>query len=124
MQYLLYTVMVFDEWHNGVPVVYVITSRCQEEDILAWLSKLRDRVIGLKPEWMPNAVIVDCVQVELNCITYTDYQSLSEIQFVFLPILEACLQNSCSNISHVRCGALRTTLHWYQGLWSNVGKVC
>jgi hypothetical protein len=50
MQYPLYTVMVYDEWYNGVPVEYVITSRCQEEDILAWLSKLRDRVIGLKLE--------------------------------------------------------------------------
>jgi hypothetical protein len=26
LQFLLYTMMVFDEWYNGVPVVYIITS--------------------------------------------------------------------------------------------------
>jgi hypothetical protein len=69
MQYPVYTVMVFDEWQNGIPVAFIITSRCQEEDIVAWLTKLRNRVLLVSPNWLPNAVIVDCAQAELNCIT-------------------------------------------------------
>jgi hypothetical protein len=60
--------MVFDEWHNGIPVAYVIMSKCQEEDILAWLTKLRDRILAVSLEWLSNAVIVDCAKAELNCI--------------------------------------------------------
>jgi hypothetical protein len=44
-QYPLYTVMVFDEWQNGIPVAFIITSKCAKEDILLWLTKLRDRVV-------------------------------------------------------------------------------
>jgi hypothetical protein len=50
VQYLLYIVMVFNEWYNGIPVAYVITSMCQEEDILAWLTKLRDQVVAMSPK--------------------------------------------------------------------------
>jgi hypothetical protein len=70
LQYPLYTVMVFDEWHNGIPVAFIITSKCAEEDILCWLSALRDRVVQHRPEWHPNAVVVDCAKAELNCIEF------------------------------------------------------
>lgn len=68
MQYPLYTIMVFDDWYNGIPVAYIITSKCAEGDILPWMTKLRDRVIAFKSDWRPNAIIVDCAQAELNCI--------------------------------------------------------
>jgi hypothetical protein len=50
-------------------VAFIITSRCAEEDILCWLTALRDRVLYFKSEWHPNAVIVDYVKAELNCIS-------------------------------------------------------
>jgi hypothetical protein len=76
VQYPIYTVMVFDEWHNGVPVVYIIMNRCQDEDILVWLTKLRNRVLVVSPSWLPITVIVDCVQAELNYITYAYFYIL------------------------------------------------
>jgi hypothetical protein len=45
VQYLLYTVMVFNEWHNGIHVAFIIANRCVEEDILRWLTSLQDRVV-------------------------------------------------------------------------------
>jgi hypothetical protein len=68
-KYSLYTVIVFDQWQNGIPVAFIVTSRCAEEDILLWLTKLRDRVLEFKPDRHPNAVIVDYAKVELNCIS-------------------------------------------------------
>jgi hypothetical protein len=68
-QYPLYTVIVFDQWQNGIPVAFVITSKCAEEDILLWFTSLRDCVLKFKPDWHPNAVIVDCAKAELNCIS-------------------------------------------------------
>jgi hypothetical protein len=69
-QYPLYTVLVFDQWQNGIPVAFIITSKCTEEDILHWLTALRDRVLYFKSDWHPNAVIVDCAKAELNCVSY------------------------------------------------------
>jgi hypothetical protein len=60
--------MVFDEWQNGIPVAFVITNRCKEEDLLPWMTKLRDSVEKQSPGWCPNVVIVDCAQAELNVI--------------------------------------------------------
>jgi hypothetical protein len=68
-KYPLYTVIVFDQWQNGIPVAFIVTSMCAEEDILLWLTKLRDRVLEFKPDRHPNAVIVDYAKVELNCIS-------------------------------------------------------
>jgi hypothetical protein len=48
-------------------MAFVITSRCAEEDILLWLTSLRDRVLKFKPDWHPNAVIMDYTKTELNC---------------------------------------------------------
>jgi hypothetical protein len=59
----------FDQWQNGIPVAFIVMSRCAEEDILLWLTKLRDCVLEFKPDWHPNAVIVDCAKAELNYIS-------------------------------------------------------
>jgi hypothetical protein len=69
-QYPLYTVMVFDEWQNGIPVAFIITSKCDEEDVLRWLTSLRDRVVKHCEDWHPNTLIVDCTKGELNCIAF------------------------------------------------------
>ena len=67
-QYPLYTVMVFDEWEQGIPVAFTIQGRSREVDITPWLRKLRDRCVAVKPDWRPNAFIVDNDDAELNAI--------------------------------------------------------
>jgi hypothetical protein len=68
-KYPLYTVIVFDQWKNGILMAFIVTSRYAEEDILLWLTKLRDRILEFKPDWHPNAVIVDYAKAELNYIS-------------------------------------------------------
>jgi hypothetical protein len=62
--------MVFDEWQNGLPIAFIIISKCVEEDILPWLTRLHDRVLQHKPNWFSHAVVVDCAKAELNYIGY------------------------------------------------------
>lgn len=57
--------IAFDECQNGIPVVFVITSQCTEGNILPWLMNLRNWVLQYKPNWLPNAVIVDYAKVNL-----------------------------------------------------------
>ena len=41
MQFYFYTLMVFDEHHNGVPVAWVITSSQKEENLVVWMGDLQ-----------------------------------------------------------------------------------
>ena len=68
LQYPLYTVMVFDEWENGIPVAFIIVGKSKEKDVLPWLDKLNARCRASQPDWHPGSVIVDNAQAELNAI--------------------------------------------------------
>jgi hypothetical protein len=52
--------MVFDQWHNGIPIAYYITSRCRQEDLTPWMHFLNESIHNIHPSWHPNAFIVDC----------------------------------------------------------------
>ena len=67
-QFPLYTLMVFDEWHNGIPIAFILTSRCTEADLTPWMAALNERMTVENPEWRPSAFIVDCAQGEINAI--------------------------------------------------------
>lgn len=67
-QFPLYTLMVFDEWHNGIPVAFILTSRCAEADLTPWMAALNERMTAENPEWRPSAFIVDCAQGKINAI--------------------------------------------------------
>ena len=60
--------MVFDEWHNGIPVAFILTSRCAEKDLTPWMTALNSRMTDEKPDWRPATFIVDCAQGEINAI--------------------------------------------------------
>ncbi len=51
--------MVFDEWCNGVHVVYVITSNAKQKDLTPWMNAWNDILLFVKQDWCPNAFIVD-----------------------------------------------------------------
>jgi len=59
MQFPLYTLMVFDEWHNRILVVFILTSRTTQEDLTSWMKALDMDMKNENPHWKPNAFIVD-----------------------------------------------------------------
>ncbi|KAG0619324.1 hypothetical protein M758_4G131400 [Ceratodon purpureus] len=63
--------MVFDEWHNSIPVAFILTSRCAEKDLTPWMTALNSRMTDEKPDWRPATFIVDCAQGEINAIKYS-----------------------------------------------------
>lgn len=63
--------MVFDEWLNGIPVAYIISARNKTTDLSPWMKRLRDRLLQSKPDWRPNAFVVDDADAEINAIRYT-----------------------------------------------------
>lgn len=69
-QFPLYTVMVFDEYYNGVPVSYIITSKTAQADLVPWLKALNASMIAKKLDWCPTAFIVDYAQGEINSLRY------------------------------------------------------
>jgi len=36
VKFLLFTLLVFNDWRNGVPIAWVITSRQMEDDLASW----------------------------------------------------------------------------------------
>ena len=67
-QYPLYTVMVFDDWRNGIPVAFFAISRSHEQDLVPVLQALHNRVASRDPTWCPSSIIVDNAQAELNTL--------------------------------------------------------
>lgn len=68
LQCPLYTIMVFDEWQNGIPVAWFITSNSKEEDLTLVLTTLKDKMVATMPTWKPFSIIVDNAQVEITAL--------------------------------------------------------
>ena len=68
LQYPLYTIMVFDEWRNGIPIAWFITSSSKEEDLTPLLATLKDKIVAAMPTWKPSSIIVDNAQAEINAL--------------------------------------------------------
>ena len=83
LQYPLYTVMVFDDWEQGIPVAFAIQGQSREEDIVVWLMKLRDRCLKAQPSWKPSAVITDNDNAEINAIRYKPHSNLHYVLCIF-----------------------------------------
>ncbi len=65
-QFPLYTLMVFDEWKNSCPIVYIITSQNNENNLSKWMDAIKGKMQQSKLDWKPNTFIVDDVKVEIN----------------------------------------------------------
>lgn len=59
LMYHLFTLVVSNEWHNGIPIAWILTSRQKEDDIYDWLLALKIRLTNDDPTWKPSCVIVD-----------------------------------------------------------------
>ena len=82
-QYPLYTVMVFDNWRNGIPVAFFAISRSREQDLTPVLQALHSRVLKKNATWSPSSIVVDCAQAEINTMRYR--QSLC-MSFIFIGV--------------------------------------
>jgi hypothetical protein len=67
-QFPLFTMMVFDEWQNGVPVAFVITARQKQSDLAPWMQKVKEKMQVAKAEWRPNAFVLDDADNEINSL--------------------------------------------------------
>jgi len=76
-QYQLYTLVVFDAQQSGVPVAWVLSSRNTTEDIALWLEQLMNRCYQLRPDWKPNAFMVDDALAEIAALRYIHYHYYS-----------------------------------------------
>ena len=70
VQFPLYTLMVFDEWNQGIPVAWVLTSRCAEANLTPPMASLRQRIKIFYPKRKPSAFIVDFAYGGINALTY------------------------------------------------------
>ncbi|MCO5581586.1 hypothetical protein L7F22_035474 [Adiantum nelumboides] len=64
----LYTTLVFDTFHNGVPIAWTITSSSCHSNVAKWLSALRNCVLDHNKGWDPNAFMVDDAEAEIQAI--------------------------------------------------------
>ena len=58
LMYHLFTLVVFDEWHNTILIAWVNTSR-QKNDIYDWLWALPLFIKNKDLDWNPSCFIVD-----------------------------------------------------------------
>ena len=68
MKYQLYTLMVFDKHHNGVPIAWVISSHNTTEDIKEWLSALFNQGMKERSDWHVHAFITDDAAAKIEAL--------------------------------------------------------
>ncbi|KAH9301055.1 hypothetical protein KI387_012638, partial [Taxus chinensis] len=67
-KFMLYTILAFDNMHNGLLVTWVLMSRATILDLTCWMCKLVVSAHCNMLEWKPNAFIVDDARAEIVAI--------------------------------------------------------
>ena len=70
LQYPLYSLAVFDEFENIHPAAYGFLERELEEDLIEYLSAVKETAQQHCPGWMPSCVMTDCADNERNAIAH------------------------------------------------------
>ena len=70
-KYPLFSLLVFDDSKNSNPVVWILTSRMTEEDLVMWLQPLRRHLQRDKEDFFPSCFIVDDAYFQRNAIKRT-----------------------------------------------------
>jgi hypothetical protein len=68
LKYPLFSLLVFDDWTNGIYVAWVFTSRMIEEDPVMWLEPLRMHLQQYREDFLPSCFIVDDADYQMNAI--------------------------------------------------------
>eukprot|EP01018_Ginkgo_biloba_P025895 Gb_25490 [translate_table: standard] len=67
-EYQLYKLMVFDKQQNGLPIVWVISSRDKASDIKIWLSALIEEGVKECEDWKVNTFIKDDALAKIGAL--------------------------------------------------------
>ncbi len=54
VKFHLFTLMVFDAHHTGVPVAWIITNHQTYDDLVEWLTFLKTKLPRKNPKWKPS----------------------------------------------------------------------
>jgi hypothetical protein len=65
--------MVIDEWQNGIPMAWIMSTWNKNMNLQTWLTTLKDMLKHDLLEWNPNVFIVDDVDVETNTIKWSSW---------------------------------------------------
>ena len=57
--YLLWSLLVFDDWNNGILVAWVLRSRSSEEDLAMWLEPLKRHIDKDMSTFLPSCFLTD-----------------------------------------------------------------
>lgn len=68
VQYHLYTLMVFDTHHNGIPAAWIISASAMEVEVQYWLSALKTHMQKHNPGWQTSCFLVDDYKAEISAI--------------------------------------------------------
>eukprot|EP01018_Ginkgo_biloba_P012312 Gb_07242 [translate_table: standard] len=66
--YQLYTLMVFDQFQNGVPITWVVSSRDTTSDIEEWLQAIFYARVKEKPDWKVCTFMIDDAAAEIKAL--------------------------------------------------------
>jgi hypothetical protein len=65
VKFHLFTLMVFDAHHIGVPAAWIITSHKTCDDLVEWLIPLKTKLLRKNLKWKHSCFIVDDAPQEL-----------------------------------------------------------
>jgi hypothetical protein len=64
-QYPLFTLLAYNHHDMGLPIAWSIQKREIAEMIGHFLQAVKQKCIAIRPSWMPNCFIIDCVDAEV-----------------------------------------------------------
>ncbi|KAH9328046.1 hypothetical protein KI387_000154 [Taxus chinensis] len=67
-KFMLYTILAFDNMHNGLLIAWVLISRATIPDLTLWMRKLVVSAHCHMLEWKPNAFMVDDAHAKIVAI--------------------------------------------------------
>ena len=64
--YFLWCLLVFDDWNNGIPVAWMLTSRSNEKNLTMWLEPLQRHIDKDMPTFLPSCFLtIDAAKIQM-----------------------------------------------------------
>ncbi|KAL3702212.1 hypothetical protein R1sor_020234 [Riccia sorocarpa] len=61
LQYQMFSVLVVDQYYNGIPVAWIIGPNVKKHDPQPWMEGLRQSMFEYSIDWSPKSFVVDAV---------------------------------------------------------------
>ncbi|BBM97208.1 hypothetical protein MPTK1_1g03840 [Marchantia polymorpha subsp. ruderalis] len=59
LQYKMFSILVVDQYYNGIPVAWIITPNIRKHDAQPWMEALRQSLHEVSIDWKPQSFVVD-----------------------------------------------------------------